>query len=260
MNELITQEIRSFVKTYNHKRMVQTTWGEPLVGFANAQDALFPQLKIVVSPSHAMPEDLLEHAQTVLVYFLPFHEEIARKNRGNYYAAKEWAIAYIETNQLIIDINTHVSEQLKKKGVHSAVLPPTHNFDTKRLLSDWSHKHIAYIAGLGKFGLHHLLITEKGCCGRLGSLILDASLKTTTSSDKEYCLYSYNQTCEACVKRCPNGALHVETFDRHACYELLLENAERYKAEGFADVCGKCTSVVPCSFHNPVKSSHQWPV
>ncbi|MBN2297007.1 MAG: hypothetical protein JXM72_00345 [Deltaproteobacteria bacterium] len=55
------------------------------------------------------------------------------------------------------------------------------------------------------------------------------------------------------MKNCVNGALKTDSFDRHRCYEMLLENAALYSKEGLADVCGKCTCVVPCSFTNPVK-------
>jgi len=47
--------------------------------------------------------------------------------------------------------------------------------------------------------------------------------------------------------------LTEDGYDRHKCYALLLENAEIYKAHGLADVCGKCSSVVPCSYLNPVE-------
>ena len=52
----------------------------------------------------------------------------------------------------------------------------THNFDEAKLVSYWSQKHVAYMAGLGKFGLHHMIITEKGCCGRLGSIVTNAKI------------------------------------------------------------------------------------
>lgn len=41
-------------------------------------------------------------------------------------------------------------------------------------------------------------------------------------------------------------------FDRHACYAVCLENGQLHSALGLADVCGKCASIVPCSFTNPV--------
>lgn len=254
MQDIINREIKDFVKEYIRKKAVRTKWGKPLVGFADPKDPLFRRLKEVVRPSHSMPSELLENAQSVIVYFLPFHKDISRSNKQGFYASKEWAIAYIETNQLIIDINHHLAEVLKDKDYHSTNLPPTHNFETEQLMSDWSHKHVAYIAGLGKFGTHHLLITDKGCCGRLGSIVTDAKIEPTERSDKEYCLYKHNKTCQLCIKKCVTGALTADFFDRHKCYALLLKNAEIYENEGLADVCGKCTCIVPCSFKNPVEN------
>lgn len=253
MNAQLVHSIRQFVVDYQHQQSAETAWEAPLVRFADAGDALFPHLKQVVRPSHALPQDLLKHARSVIAYFLPFDPQIAKSNRTGKNASRAWARAYIETNQLIVQLNTYVAEYLEQQGFHAAILPPTHNFDEDELLSDWSHKHVAYIAGLGRFGLHHLLITKKGCCGRLGSLITDAPLQITPRSDMPYCLYEYDGRCQACVKKCVNGALMREGLDRHRCYQMLLENAELHKAEGFADACGKCSCIVPCSFTNPVK-------
>jgi hypothetical protein len=33
---------------------------------------------------------------------------------------------------------------------------------------------------------------------------------------------------------------------------MLLENVEKLKGIGYADVCGKCLVDVPCSHRNPV--------
>lgn len=255
MNDLITKEIIRFVDDYQKSENIETRWLEPLTGFADAHDPLFSELKGAVSPTHAMPDDLLEGSQSVIAYFLPFEKSISQKNKGDYYTAKEWAIAYVETNLLIIDLNDHLLEFLAKKGKRCTVLPPTHNFDKEKLISDWSHRHAAFIAGLGAFGLHNLLITDRGCCGRLGSIITDAVLTPVKRTGQEHCLYKYNKTCTACVKNCVTGALKVDSFDRHACYSLLLKNAELYNQYGLADACGKCICVVPCSFQNPVKTS-----
>jgi epoxyqueuosine reductase QueG len=195
MKDLITQEIIRFVSDYQNPTQIVTRWSEPLVGFANTNDSLFSKLKKAVGHSHALPDDLLENAQTVIVYFIPFSKDIPKENRHNHYASRQWVIAYIETNQLIIDINNYLSRLLAKRGFNTALLPPTHNFDKQRLISNWSHKHIAYIAGLGKFGMHYLLITHKGCCGRLGSIITNARIEATQRPEIEYCLHKYNKTC-----------------------------------------------------------------
>ncbi|OQY57281.1 MAG: (Fe-S)-binding protein [Desulfobacteraceae bacterium 4572_88] len=256
MQNVVEKEIRDFVRDRISQEAILTRWGEPLVAFADANDPLFEKLREAVRPSHSMPGDLLPDARTVIVYFLPFEKDIARTNRKAYHASEEWAVAYVETNQLIRDMNQHLAGVLEKRGFDSADLPPTHNFDTEQLMSDWSHKHAAYIAGLGKFGTHHMLITDRGCCGRFGSLITDLKIEATERpDDREYCLYKHNGTCRVCIGKCVTGALTQNSFDRHKCYALLLENEEIYKNKGLADVCGKCVSIVPCSLGNPVKGA-----
>jgi len=254
MKEWIQQEIIKAINLYRSNPSISTNWRQPIIGYADVQDELFLKLKEVISPSHYTPTELLDTARTVVTYFLPFDERIPRSNPHGYYASREWEVAYVETNQLIRTINQHLAQALEAKGYKSVVLPPTHNFDEEKLISDWSHKHIAYISGLGKFGLHHMLITSEGSSGRLGSLITEAPIEPTPrSSAEEGCLYNHNKTCLVCVKRCPSGALTENGFDRHKCYALLLENAEKNKDLGLADACGKCISMVPCSFTDPVK-------
>ena len=253
LQKFIEKALKNFVKERMRKETIRTKWDDPLLGFAGADDPLFEKLREVVRPSHSMPRDLLTGARTVIVYFLPFHKNVAKSNRRGYHASKEWAVAYLETNQLIRDINRDLVALLAEKGFCSADLPPTHNFDTEQLMSDWSHKHVGFIAGLGNFGIHHLLITEKGCCGRFGSLITAARIQPTERPGDECCLFKYNKSCGVCMEKCITGALRKDSFDRHKCYELLLQNAAIHKNEGFADVCGKCSTVVPCSFMNPVK-------
>lgn len=228
-------------------------WERPLVGFAAVADPLMSALKRMVSPTHLLPGDLLPSARTVIVYFIPFVKAVPQANRGRRAAAPQWARAYIETNRLVAAVNDGLSALLGALGFDQVVLPATHNFDTERLVADWSHKHLAYIAGLGAFGVHRLLITAKGCCGRFGSLITSAAVPATARSGRERCLHRETGDCLACVRNCVFGALTAERFDRQACYRVLLANAARFEKMGLADVCGKCTCVVPCSFVDPVQ-------
>ncbi len=244
--------IATFVRDYQTTKNRADTWEEPLVGFAAADDPLMLALKTVVGPSHLLPGDLLADARTVIAYFIPFAKGIPKGNRGDRHASEEWGRAYIETNRLIEGVNRHVAERLDQEGYRSALLPPTHNFDPQRLVSDWSHKHVAYIAGLGKFGVHHLLITAKGCCGRLGSLVTNYDQPASKRPEGEFCLNRFNGSCLKCVAKCVAGALGPQALDRRRCYGMLLENAALYAGRGLADVCGKCTCIVPCSFKNPV--------
>lgn len=226
-------------------------WRAPLIACADAGDALFERLREVAHPGHMLPSDLLEGANTVITYFLPFSRHIVSSNRNGRYQSAEWALAYIETNALIALINTRLSRLLESIGFSAAAIAPTHNFDDKTLLSAWSHRHAAYIAGLGTFGLNRMLITEQGCCGRIGSLVTDAEIQADPRPEQEYCPFKIDGSCGACVKRCPNGALSTSGFDRHACYEALLVNEQRFLHLGKADACGKCLCGLPCSEARP---------
>lgn len=251
MKNTIISYIINYVQNYKEARQTATAWTSPIVGFADANDSLFTALKESGQQNHLMPEAVLHNAKTVIAYFIPFERSIVNSNRTQSLSSKEWARAYVETNQLIVDLNDGLAREISALGYQSASMMPTHNFDEEALVSDWSHKHIGYIAGLGTFGLHQMLITQKGCCGRIGSLVTEARIEPSPKPEEEYCKYKYDRTCKVCIKRCPTGALRENSFDRHRCYALCLKNAEFHKNEGLADVCGKCMSVVPCSFQKP---------
>jgi epoxyqueuosine reductase QueG len=257
VREQIVRGIETVVDAASRQADMASSWQTPLVGFADARDPRFSELKRVVRPSHGLPGDLLPGARTVVAYFLPFDPVIPRSNHRGRFSSETWAVAYIETNRLIATINGRICDLLEQSGFRGTRLPATHNFDEEQLMSDWSHKHVAWIAGIGSFGHHHMLITDKGCCGRLGSVITDAVIAPTSRQDRNRCLFKHDGSCRKCEQRCPVEALGKDPFGRHACYDRLLENARRHEHLGLADVCGKCAAIVPCSFVDPVKRASQ---
>jgi len=272
MNDLETF-ITDFVRRQVAETETETRYRQPLVGFASAADPRFPQLRELAEPTHLLPTDLLPTARSVISFFLPFAKEVVRANRAEpRQVAREWAVAYVETNTLINRISQRFIAALAERGVKAAAEPATHNWDPVTLVSRWSHKSVAAIAGLGSFGLHHMLITDAGCAGRFGSLVVDATLEPTSAPDdpiRERCLYFLDGSCRICVERCPVGALtavpkelratfgcpailafpnRTETgLDKHRCYEWLLQVADQFPEVGFADACGKCATG-PCAF------------
>jgi epoxyqueuosine reductase QueG len=227
-------------------------WRDPLVRVAAADDPLFARLRSVVDSHHAMPTDLLPQARSVVVFFIPFRRELGQANhRNGWFAARSWAEAYVSTNQLIQAISGQLKTNFEQLGYPAVTTPPTHNFDSEKLVSRWSHKHLGYIAGLGTFGHHHLLITSAGACGRLGSLVSSAPLPTTSARTEEWCLVKAGRKCHACVAHCVYGALDKTRFDRHGCYRQCLQNNAFYADLPLTDVCGKCGCEVPCSYQAP---------
>jgi len=218
-------------------------WRRPVVGFCSA-DSTEKLPKIV--ENHLTAEEILPSAKGVVSFFIPFAESVIKSNIGGEKPSKLWAYAYVRTNELIREISNLIAKRLERLGFKCEIIEPTHNFDEVTLKSRWSHKHVAYLAGIGTFGVHTMIITEKGCCGRLGSLITTAEFDGKPI-EEEFCLHKRGYDCLECVKRCFAGALNP--FDRRKCYETLMKNS--YVHGFFADVCGKCACGVPCSSKNP---------
>jgi len=230
-----------------------TDYRAPLVGFAAANDPRFRDLHEAV-PTHRMPEDLLPNARTVISFFLPFERWIVDANAKHpENVASEWATAYVETNALIGRITTHLIGALAKRGIGAVAEPATHNFDPLTLTGRWSHKSVAVIAGLGSFGLHQMVITDAGCAGRFGSLIIDAELPIAPTAAKQRCLFYHDGSCRECIERCPVKALHVNrSIDKQRCYQRLLSVAKAFEHLGVVDVCGKC-ALGPCALQSAVQ-------
>ncbi len=225
----------------------------PVVGFAFADDPRFFELRRVAGAGHLVPQDLVPGARSVVAFFLPLAPWVVKANsRHREQVAREWAEAYVKTNALIGTINTRLAEVLAKRGIRAAAEPATHNFDPVSLACRWSHKSVAVIAGLGSFGLHQMVITDAGCAGRFGSLVLDADLPVIPAPSKQRCLYFHDGSCLECVTRCPADALDANSpLDKQRCYRHLLDVARQYSDLGLVDVCGKC-AIGPCSFESAV--------
>lgn len=250
--DTVRHEISAFISDWKRRENIDF-WLEPLVACADPLDPLFHKLREVAVPDHAMPQEILAEAKAVIVFFIPFRPEFGRENdSAGFHASRSWAVLYFKTNELIRGISEHLQARLDRLGFKAETTPATHNFDEKRLVSRWSHKHLGYIAGLGAFGLNHLLITRAGCCGRLGSLVTTAPFAPTPRPAREYCLEKAGRECSACVAKCVYGALKgPEQFDRHVCYAQCLVNDSHFSDLPLVDVCGKCACEVPCSYSAP---------
>lgn len=230
----------------------RTAYRDPLVGFADADNPRFRKLTRVVDTSHMMPEDLLPGARSVVSFFIPFAPDPVRANACDTKAvAREWALAYVETNDLIERITSHLVDFLRQRDVRAAGEPATGNFDRVALVSRWSHKSAAVVAGLGSFGLHQMVITDAGCAGRFGSIVTDAQLPPTPGTQRERCPYFCDGSCRACVDRCPVGALgDTGGLDRQRCWTRCLAVGQTFADLGRPEICGKC-AIGPCSFEAP---------
>jgi len=249
----IINTIKSEIINYETGNNSGNMWKEPIIEIISAKDGRLKMLKKAVSPEHLMPENILPDAKSIISFFIPFQENIVKSNISGTRVSEEWVIAYIKTNDLIKTISDKIEILMNQNGYKTGKIPATNNFDVKKLISNWSHRHIAYIAGIGTFGINNMLITKNGCCGRFGSIIVNYEFDEYKPAVeiKEKCLNKQNGSCGLCQKRCVVAAFNNSTFDRHSCYNQCLDNAEYRKEIGYATVCGKCLVDLPCSMKEP---------
>ncbi len=248
--------VEKFVLDYPTTTGGKNFWRTPLAVTAKA-DERFDILPEIAAQDHVLPKDLLPTCKSVIVFFVPFIKELAKENHKGDIPCRNWGLAYEATNTLINKVCEQIKVFLKDAGYSSALVPATHNFDHKKLMARWSHKHLGYIAGLGRFGVNAQFITPSGCAGRLGSLVTEADLDDSPLVvEKELCLHKNGYKCLVCVKRCPVEAVSVKTgINRQKCWARLKSNLG--KTEELAGlnqtshVCGKCQVLVPCSLKSP---------
>ncbi len=225
-----------------------TAYRKPLVGFASAYSPLFQEMSDghITGVAHLHPKELLSDARTVVAFFLPFGPGVVNANRTGSQVAREWALAYIETNQLISTICSQLGKELAEAGVKTAFEPATHNFSRETLTAAWSHKSVAYVAGLGTFGVNQMLITRAGCAGRFGSMVINAEIPADDPVSEELCRNRLGRSCLYCVRNCPAGALTREGLNKGRCYQQVMEVNEAFSDLPLCDVCGKCATG-PCA-------------
>lgn len=259
----LAQWLVEYVANYPEKHNQIAIWREPIVSCAPA-DGRFQRLKEITVPDHALPQDLLPDAKTVVVWFIPFKFHIQMDNTGGERPALSWGRAYLSTNDMITCIGDALKEMIEDAGGKVALTPTTHNFDKQLLVSRWSHKHLGHLIGLGRYGTNCQFITPAGCSGRMGSLVTDMDLGDhPLVTVDELCLIKSGKKCGKCIKACPVEALSENGLDRSVCYARLRENYHLFmEPDGLPDttnVCAKCQVGMPCSKKSPLPVNQQVP-
>lgn len=264
---MIQSEIEHFIQKYPLPDDFSHIWEAPLTGYADASHPYWKELKNLVHREHDQPMEILPGATVVLAYFIPFSKNIGQSNRFCGLASPEWARAYEITNAMFPKLNQHIIHFITEHGYQAAVSKASGFFDRENITGRWSFRHIAFLAGLGTFGLNRMLITNKGCCGRLNAIVTTLPFAADEPSVSENCLYKSSGSCMACVKNCPSGALTSSGFDRKLCFTQCLKNASVYTQFGSSytegngsasgsEVCGKCLTPLPCTFQNPCQKQN----
>lgn len=261
---ILCNKIATFVEEdpanywYDELRFFDT----PLIGFARANDPLFNEMKKaeIGGGFFLTPDQWLKSAVSVVSYFLPFTEEVCRSNRAKDDPSVNWLFARFEGERLNNRLREFIKKELEASGKRAVapLLEKDFSIDHALLCSNWSERHVAYVAGLGTFGLNRGLITAKGIAGRFGSVITEEEftpLPRAYSSPFQYCLWLREGLCGSCIKRCPSEAISEGGMNKNICRQYLhQEDSLRYLRIKHCypySGCGKCQVHVPCESRIP---------
>ena len=115
MKEFIEKSIKELVVDSQN-----TKYREPIVAFADVDDPEFMTIKDITHEKHLLPKEWMPEGKTVVSFFIPFAKELMQINKKAEYVAREWAVAYIETNNMIKEICTIMAEKIRYRRCMAA--------------------------------------------------------------------------------------------------------------------------------------------
>ncbi len=270
MSQAITLEkLNAMLKDLYYATGAPYFFDEPIMAVAGADDPWFVKFKTIIGEHHWLPSEALHfanpeaNAKSVVSWTLPVNERVRNTNRMEKDGpSKVWAAMRSFGEQCNENMRRHLCRLLEQGG-YTAIAP--HLEQVRQGLdifgngftSHWSERHVAFVAGLGTFGLSAGLITERGIAMRLGSIVTDLELPASVRSYGDD-PFAWCTKCGACMRRCPAHAIGMrqEDRDKKKCCDYILQNVvpNRENTYGWMDLslgCGLCQTGVPCEFNRP---------
>ncbi|MFA5312635.1 MAG: epoxyqueuosine reductase [Methanomassiliicoccales archaeon] len=191
-------------------------------------------------PSDFYPRSIYPECRSVIVIGLPISLPVIETTPSIHYHEM-----YKTVNTLLDQSAYRLSVHLSEKG-HGSFYIPRDGYGSISVLKDrpiafFSHRHAAYFAGLGNFGMNNALLTKKyGPRVRFTSIFTTAELPYDSPLDSQLCT-----RCFRCIKKCPVQALPGKDYP-----EALLdkERCRMYNEKLFnrhVHPCGVCIKVCP---------------
>jgi len=211
----------------------------PLVGFAAADRWNDPPFEPWV-PEAFRPERIFPGTKTVIVIGFPVSLPVIDTAPSIWYHE-----LYRTINAGLDSCGYRLATFLTEKGYPSVPIPRdgygSIGILKERPVAFFSHRHAAYCAGLGNFGVNNMLLTpEYGPRVRFASVLTTAELPADPVLEDPLCV-----RCMRCVRICPVHAVSEENYpqgrtDKTAC---ATRSEELFKRS--LSPCGCCIKVCP---------------
>ncbi|HPM55114.1 MAG TPA: 4Fe-4S ferredoxin [Methanoculleus sp.] len=253
--------------------VLEPAWESPLIGVSRGDDPLYAEFQETIGPFHWTPLEafctefpdagVTASDIAVVVWALPQTAATRRDHRAcTALPSRRWSLARHYGEAVNDRIRDHLTRTLTDAGypaVAPARLPAFRRETSERfgIASRWSERHAAYASGLGTFGLCDGLITERGKAVRLGSVVAAINLPATPrpySNRTAYCLHFSGDECDACIRRCPAGAISADGHDKERCFAYIREMMVPFVESDIGipvTSCGLCQTGVPCEGRRP---------
>lgn len=211
----------------------------PLVGFASADSWETPPFEPWV-PEAFRPRSIFPEVKTVIVIGIPVSLPVVETAPSIWYHE-----LYRTVNALLDQHGFGIASRLTAGGDPSVWIPRdgygSISVLKEKAVAFFSHRHAAYLAGLGNFGINNALLTPGfGPRVRFCSIFTSAEISPDCVNEQQLCIQ-----CMRCVKICPVKALDGREYpagltDKKAC-------ATRSEAlnNRFISPCGLCIKVCP---------------
>ena len=196
-------------------------------------------------PLEGMPEDffprsIFPECRSVVVIGYPISIPIIDTAPSIWYHEQ-----YKTVNALLDQSAYRLSLVLDELG-HPSVYVPRDGYASlsalkERPMAFFSHRHAAYLAGLGTFGWNNMLLTERfGPRVRFTSILTSASIEPNDLLTTDLCI-----RCGRCVDHCPVHALRSADYPSGITdKELCRQRNEPLNIKGISP-CGICIKVCP---------------
>lgn len=198
-----------------------------------------PLVSLTVVPE-CRPKSLMPGCISALVLGIPVQKCIVDTSPSIWYREH-----YKVLNSYLDMAAERAVLEFERKGCSAVAVPRDGYLGIKGLQKDpssfFSHRHSAYLCGIGTFGMNGAIVTEEyGPRIRFVTVLTDAVLPDNDIIGGQIC-----NGCGKCVRSCPahalSGSFYPEgAFDTGAC----IERQAHLASEGISP-CGICVSVCP---------------
>ena len=186
------------------------------------------------------PRDLMPDARSVIVIGIPIQRTVLNTAPSILYNH-----LYNTVNTMLDQAAERIALELMSMGHHAVAIPRDGYHGLAGLRDDpsafFSHRHAAYLAGMGTFGYNNMLLTEKyGPRIRLASIVTSAQLRSGSPMDRQLCT-----GCRKCVRECPANAVSDAGYPDGTTKKQRCVGISASLAAKGVSPCGRCIAVCP---------------